>query len=175
VFITDADEALREFLRTRLPLPADDGDVSFDAPTPEWAAGLTRPTVNLFLYRVEKSDQVARVPQRRFDANGRPDRRAATTTQAVDLGYVISVWAADAQTEHRLLGRAVSVFAATPTLTAPAGPLTVALGSGAATPTAAPFTVTGPLKAFATVTITATTDAETADEPAPAARGFGPG
>lgn len=161
MFIAAVDDALRAFLRTRLPLPADAGDVSFDAPSPEWAAALTRPTVSLFLERVDKSDSVARAPQRRFDANGRPERRTVTA-QLVDLTYVLSVWAPDAATEHHLLGRAVSVFAATPALAAPTGPLAVSLGSAAAP---APFALGGPIKAFATITVTACADPEAEQEP----------
>ena len=172
MFITSADEGLRTFLSSRLPLSGDAGEVSFDAPTPEWSAGLTHPTVNLFLYRVEKSDQLARAPQRRFDANGRPERRNASTLM-VDLTYLVSVWAQDAAVEHDLLGRVVSLFMATPTLPAHStagagGSMLVSFGFG---DQAAPglLAAAGPLKAFAAVTLTAATDDVTADESVPAA------
>lgn len=173
MFITAVDEALRAYLCTRLPLPADAGEVSFETPTPEWSARLTRPTVNLFLHRVDKSDQLARVPQRRFDANGRPERRNASALM-VDLTYLVSVWAGDATVEHDLLGRVASLFAATTALpphstqgggTGGSSLVSFGFGDRAAS---GPLAVAGPLKAYAAVTVTAATDDVTTDESTPA-------
>ena len=46
------DETLSAFLRKTVPLPAREVDIVFDAPDGEWAAGVSRPTVNLYLWDV---------------------------------------------------------------------------------------------------------------------------
>jgi hypothetical protein len=161
LFISAVDAAVEQFLRSQMPLPAEAGDVSFTAPTPDWAAGLTRPTVNAFLRCVGRSSQLARAPQRRFDANGRPERRNSAL-QMVDLDYVFTVWAPDASQEHELLSRAVSLLAGISSLptagTRLQAPITVSFGSGEHTAPASPFAVAGPLKAYAIVTLTTAAD-----------------
>jgi hypothetical protein len=114
VFIRAVDEGLERLLRTRLPLPAEDGEISFDAPTPEWAATVSQPTVNLFLYDVAPSPNAARSGVRRVDVNGRPERRAPPPV--MQLGYLISTWGASALEQHRLLGEVLNRLAGLPNL-----------------------------------------------------------
>lgn len=161
MFISAVDTALEQFLRAQVPLPAEAGDVSFDAPTPDWAAGLSRPTVNAFLRRAERSSQLARAPQRRFDANGRPERRNVAL-QMIDLEFVVTVWAPDVAQEHDLLSRVVSLLATVPAVPAAGAgllaPVTVSFGTGDQHASAAPFSVPGPLKAYAIFTLTTAAD-----------------
>lgn len=171
MFIRIVDRGLEAFLLERLQFPGGAGAISFDAPTPEWAARCPRPTVNLFLHRVERSDLLVRAPQRRFEANGRPDRRAPNL-QMIDLTFVVTVWADDAAAEHDLLGQVVSLLAVTPVLPAaavPAGlasPVSVTFGAGDSGSTAAPFAVQGGLKAFAQFTAAVAADLARQGEPA---------
>jgi hypothetical protein len=109
MFIRDVDEGLERLVRARLPLPEDVGDVSFEPPTGTWAAQLSRLTVNLFLYSLDRSAQPTRSPQARFDANGRPERRAPQPM--IELGYLVSAWAGSPRDEHQLLGDVVSLLA----------------------------------------------------------------
>lgn len=109
MFIRDVDEGLEKLLRARLPLPEDIGDISFDAPTGTWSAQLSRLTVNLFLYHLDRSAQPTRAPQKRFDANGRPERRGAQPM--IELGYLVSAWAGSPRDEHQLLGDVTSLLA----------------------------------------------------------------
>ena len=54
--LADLDESLRAMLKRELGKHGFDGvDIVFDAPTKEWAAGLSSPTVNLFLYDLRES------------------------------------------------------------------------------------------------------------------------
>jgi hypothetical protein len=171
VFIGVVNDALEGFLRARLSSGeggfADSPDVSVAAPTAQWAAQLTRPTVNLHLYRVGRSTEVVRAPQRRFDANGRPERRAAPV-QLIDLRYAVTAWAADAATEHRLLGRVVSLFAVVTAVPAQfvaesmAAPITVSFGPV----DDVSFVLPGadPVKAVAMLTVAAAADTVAGDE-----------
>jgi hypothetical protein len=109
MFIRDVDEGLEKLLRARLPLPEHIGDISFDPPTGTWSAQLSRLTVNLFLYHLDRSTQPTRAPQRRIDANGRAERRGAQPM--IELGYLVSAWAGSPRDEHQLLGDVTSLLA----------------------------------------------------------------
>ena len=75
MFISHVDSGLEKLLRTRLPLPEEMGDVSFDAPSGTWSAQLSRITVNLFLYDIQRSSQPS-APSTRAPG-GRPAPSAA--------------------------------------------------------------------------------------------------
>lgn len=110
MFIRNVDESLERFIRARLALTDDLGDVTFDAPTSNWSAQLSRITVNLFLYDVGLSNQPSRSAVRRVGENGAAQQRAPQPM--VRLGYLISAWAGSPRDEHQLLGDLVSLFAA---------------------------------------------------------------
>jgi len=110
VFIRNVDESLERFIRARLALTDDLGDVTFEAPTSNWSAQLSRITVNLFLYDVGLSNQPSRSAIRRAGENGAGQQRAPQPM--VRLGYLISAWAGSPRDEHQLLGDLVSLFAA---------------------------------------------------------------
>jgi hypothetical protein len=109
VFIRYVDESLERLLRATLPMPADAGDIAYDAPTAEWLAGLSRPTVNLFLYDVAPSRHTAGTILRRVDVNGRAERRAPPPV--IQLGYLVSTWAPSALEQHELLSNVLNRIA----------------------------------------------------------------
>lgn len=110
MFIRSVDEGLERFLRAGLPLPADVGDVSFDAPNGTWAAQLSRLTVNLYLYGVGRSHHPSRSPMQRTGPRGTPEQRRPQPM--VELHYLVSAWAGTPRDEHQLLGDVVSLVAA---------------------------------------------------------------
>ena len=112
MFIRNVDESLEKFVRTRLALTDDLGDVTFETPTANWSAQLSRITVNLFLYDVGLSNQPSRTALRRVAEDGTGQRRAPQPM--VRLGYLVSAWAGSPRDEHQLLGDLVSLFAAQP-------------------------------------------------------------
>ena len=50
------DESLEAFLRATVPLPRREVDVAFAAPDRDWAARVSRPTVNLYLWDVRRKE-----------------------------------------------------------------------------------------------------------------------
>jgi uncharacterized protein DUF4255 len=110
VFIRNVDETLEKFVRDRLALNEDLGDVTFEAPTSNWSAQLSRITVNLFLYDVGLSSQPSRAAVRHVGDNGVAQVRPPQPM--VRLGYLVSAWAGSPRDEHQLLGDLVSLFAA---------------------------------------------------------------
>ncbi len=110
MFISVVETGLERLLRTELPLPDEIGDVTFDAPTSNWSAQLSRVTVNLFLYDVNRSAHPARSAIRRVASDGAVQRRAPQPI--VQLGYLVSAWAGTPRDEHQLLGDVISRFTA---------------------------------------------------------------
>lgn len=108
MFIRHVDTALEALVRTRLPLPEDLGDVSFDPPTATWSAQLTRITVNFFLYDVQRSSQPPRPATHQLNENG--TRALVRRGQPmVQLGYLVSAWAGSPRDEHQLLSDIASL------------------------------------------------------------------
>jgi hypothetical protein len=97
------DRALEEFLRGRVPLSPHAVDISFQAPDKTWGAALTRPTVNVFLWDVNRHSGYAKTGlQQRVNPAGKVERRPANPV--VDLGYLVTAWATERRDEHELLG-----------------------------------------------------------------------
>ncbi|MDP3892571.1 DUF4255 domain-containing protein [Nocardioides sp.] len=109
MFIGSVDAALEGLLRARLPLPEDIGDVTFDPPTGSWSSQLSRLTVSLFLYDVQRSNQPSRSQVRQVDADGSAIRRRPQPM--MQLSYLVSAWAGSPRDEHQLLGDVTSVLA----------------------------------------------------------------
>lgn len=96
------DESLELFLRACVPLGVRDIDVSFDAPDRTWAGTITRPTVNLYLYDVQRSVTRAVAGRETAEVNGTTVQRMAPTF--VDCRYLATAWTAERRDEHQLLG-----------------------------------------------------------------------
>ena len=80
-------------------------DIAFDMPTRDWAAGVSKPTVNIYLYDIRENTEFknpAAFAVRRGPNNtsikSRPDFRA-------DLTYSITAFANAVEDEHRLMSR----------------------------------------------------------------------
>jgi hypothetical protein len=115
--IDELDETLRQLLIRELPIKNREIDISFDQPKREWSAKLSRPTLNLFLYDLRENTRLRQTTQEwevRRLANGTTEKRRRVTR--IDLHYIITAWATEAEDEHRLLGRATMALLRTPQL-----------------------------------------------------------
>jgi hypothetical protein len=107
--IHDVDATLRALIE-RDELNGPGVELSFDAPTKEWAAKLALPTINVFLFDIREDpsrrdvffedvrDEDGRVVERR-----QPPRR-------MRLAYLLSAWTKRAEDEHRLLSALLGCF-----------------------------------------------------------------
>lgn len=107
------DESLEAFLRDVVPLPTKQVDVTFVAPDGEWAAGVSKPTVDLYLWDVrpnlrqrEFGDQVVEM------GKGVQGRRQPLPL--VDCRYLVTAWTSDVRDEHSLLGSLLRGFLLNP-------------------------------------------------------------
>jgi hypothetical protein len=109
------DESLETFLRAVVPLPARDVDVVFDAPDGTWAAGVSRPTVNLYLWDVRPNLAEREWGQELIEhENGRRSRREPLPR--VDCRYLVTAWTTEVQDEHSLLGNVLAALLLHPTI-----------------------------------------------------------
>jgi Pvc16 N-terminal domain/Carboxypeptidase regulatory-like domain len=103
--IADLDEGLRDLLRSDLRRHGFDGvEISFDAPTREWAGRLTGPAVNLFLYDIrEARDRATSSPEQRDAFMVPPPLQLAVT-------YAVTAWTKAVEDEHRLLSQVLAIL-----------------------------------------------------------------
>lgn len=109
------DDSLEAFLRAAVPLSKREIDVSFEAPDKDWAARISRPTVNLYLWDVKRNllqrDLGSEVV---VNGDGRPQRRAPL--HRVDCRYLVTAWTSEMRDEHSLLGATLTAFLLHPQL-----------------------------------------------------------
>ena len=109
--LADLDAALRRLLEGELADHGFEGvRVSFEAPTNEWAAGLTAPTVDLFLYDLREATDAAVGGWTEHRGNGRA--RLQRPALRLDCSYAVTAWTREAEDEHRLLSQTLAVLLA---------------------------------------------------------------
>ena len=107
--IQDVDESLRALVR-RDALPDAGIELSFEAPTKDWASRRSVPTVNLYLYDVREDVERREVqPEVVRDATGRVVGRRPPARR-YKLSYLVSVWTQRPEDEHRLLSSLLACF-----------------------------------------------------------------
>jgi hypothetical protein len=102
--IADLDETIRQLLIDTLPIKNGEIDIHFDQPRREWSARLSKPTINLFLYDIRENASLRAHQWEtvQIDAARVSSKR---TSFRIDCTYMITIWAADPEDEHRLMSR----------------------------------------------------------------------
>lgn len=107
--IHEVDEALQALIR-REAINGSDVEVSFEAPSKEWAARRNAPTVNLYLYDIrEDLRRRERGLINEYDERGRVVARRLPPRH-FKLSYLITAWTQRPQDEHRLLSALLACF-----------------------------------------------------------------
>jgi hypothetical protein len=113
---TDLDQTLQRLLIVSVPLEPSEVDVSFEIPDREWSARLSRPTVNLFLYRVCENRHLRPTG---WDTQHNGQARSAERRKPplrFDVTYQVTTWARAWEDQHRLLWRVLAALARHPVL-----------------------------------------------------------
>ena len=114
--IADLDESIRRLLIERGNLNSGEVDIAFDMPTRDWANGVSKPTVNVYLFDVRENRELKVSDPwqvRRGENNTAIKSRPAAR---IDLTYRITTYANAIEDEHRLLSRVLLVLFQHPTL-----------------------------------------------------------
>ena len=109
MIIPAIDAGLESMVRSDLPLPVELGDVSFEPPSGNWSAQLSRITINLFLFGAGRSPQPPQPAANRI-VDGRQQRRPPVPM--LQLNYLVTAWAGTVNDEHQLIGELLSLFLA---------------------------------------------------------------
>lgn len=109
--LADLDAALRSLLRGELASHGFNGvEIAFDAPSREWSAGVSKPTLNLFLYDLREAVNAPAGDWTEHRGNG--SARVERPPLRVDCAYSITAWTRAVQDEHRMLSQALAVLLA---------------------------------------------------------------
>ncbi|MFD0211165.1 DUF4255 domain-containing protein [Streptomyces hirsutus] len=115
--IHEVDEGLRRLLGES-GLEASGVEVVFDAPTRDWAARRSAPTVCVFLYDIrEDATRRGSGAGEVYDADGHLVARR-TPPRWFELTYLVTAWASRPQDEHLLLSQVLATLVAGDTLPA---------------------------------------------------------
>jgi Pvc16 N-terminal domain len=113
--LADLDDALSLLLRRELAATGfQEVNIAFEAPNREWAASVTQPTLNLFLYDLRENQQRRAAQWERGEVQGR--RKETRPPLWLDASYTLTAWARAAQDEHRMLSQAISTLQRYPEL-----------------------------------------------------------
>jgi hypothetical protein len=106
----EVDEALRTLVRRDALDGQDIAEVSFEAPTKDWASRRTSPTIDVYLYDIREDLRRREVGRARVsDADGRVTGRVVPP-RWFKLSYLITAWTQRPEDEHRLLTSLLSCF-----------------------------------------------------------------
>lgn len=113
--IHDVDQLLEKLVR-REALNGGSVDLVFDAPTKEWVARRSGPSVNLYLYDI-REDLQRRVPiwEDKRGSNGEVEGRFQPARR-FRLAYLVTAWTQRPEDEHRLLSSLLVCFLRNPML-----------------------------------------------------------
>jgi Pvc16 N-terminal domain len=114
--IQDLDDTIKQLLIEKVPINVATIDITFEMPTKEWAAGVSRPTINIFLYDIRENHEL-RSNEQYLARSGSTGTETRTPTR-IDLTYLISAWTTDVSDEHRLLGGLLTTLLRHPVLPA---------------------------------------------------------
>src|SRR5919206_1353422 len=104
--LADLDETIRTMLKRDLDRHGFDGvEIVFDAPSKEWSATLSSPTVDCFLYDLREA-----VDRRPVDwyQDGNNGRREIRPPMRLDASYAVTAWTRAVEDEHRLLSQVLA-------------------------------------------------------------------
>jgi hypothetical protein len=107
--IHDVDDALRKLV-LEYAVNGSGAEVSFEAPTKEWAARRNTPTVNVYLYDVREDLDRRQVEWEEVkDESGRVTSRRPPPRR-YKLSYLVTCWTQRPEDEHRLLSSLLATF-----------------------------------------------------------------
>lgn len=108
------DGSIEAFLRREVPLATRDVDIAFDAPDRDWGAGVTKPTINLYLWDVRRNLNQREVGWMLVEEEGERVRRSPDPR--IDCRYLVTAWTSETRDEHALLGTVLGTLLRHPEL-----------------------------------------------------------
>jgi hypothetical protein len=113
--IQSLDETIKALILDKARFATNDVEIRFDQPTRDWAAGLTKPAINCYLYDIRENRDLRNrewIVER--EANGQARKKIAPLR--VDLSYLVTAWTTEVEDEHAVLWRVLVALASAPVL-----------------------------------------------------------
>lgn len=100
--INELDETIKEILIAEGGLDPTEVEISFDIPNREWSGGISKPTINCYLFDIRENRELRQSGMQtdKGAPNGASRRRPP---MRVDLTYLLTAWTREVEDEHRLL------------------------------------------------------------------------
>jgi hypothetical protein len=100
--ISDLDETIRQILVKGGSLDPAEVDISFEIPNREWSNGISKPTLNCYLFDIRENREMR---QHGMERTRGPLSQIAHQRPAMrfDLTYLVTAWTRAVEDEHRLL------------------------------------------------------------------------
>jgi Pvc16 N-terminal domain/Carboxypeptidase regulatory-like domain len=107
---SELDETIRAVLTKEGGFDPAEIDVSFEIPNREWSAGISRPTLNCYLFDIRENRELLQTGMQDLPSRSdRPTMRRRPPLR-MDLTYLITAWTRQVEDEHRLLWHAFSTL-----------------------------------------------------------------
>jgi len=108
--IHDLDSTLEKIIFERGRMTKRDVDLSFETPTGEWSARLSRPTINAWAFDIRENVRLRNADM--SSAISKTDKGAKITVppRRIDIAYLITAWARKVEDEHQLLWRTLAAL-----------------------------------------------------------------
>jgi len=112
----EIDDSIRRLLVEKGNLDNGEVDIAFQMPTRQWEAGISRPTINVYLFDIRENTEL-RNPNPWVVRQG-PGNTAIKIRAEIrmDLTYKIAAFATTVEDEHRLLARTLVTLLQNPVL-----------------------------------------------------------
>lgn len=100
--ISELDETIRQILLKEGGLDSVEVDVSFDLPNREWSGGISKPTLNCYLFDIHERRQLR---EEGWDLEQRGTTSATRRRPPLffEMTYLLTAWTRAVEDEHRLL------------------------------------------------------------------------
>jgi hypothetical protein len=107
---SDLDETIRQLLIREGGFAPSEIDISFEIPDREWSAGISRPTLNCYLFDIRENRDLQQTGMQSLPT--RPDGSNARRRPPfrLDLTYLLTAWTRQVEDEHRLLWHAFTAL-----------------------------------------------------------------
>ncbi len=113
--LSDLDETIRQLLINEGEFDPAEIDISFDIPNREWSSGISKPTLNCYLFDIHERRALR---EEGWQLQGRGTREAARRAPPLffEMTYLVTAWTSAVEDEHRLLWHMLEVLMDHPVL-----------------------------------------------------------